>query len=98
MPVFSWGQKRAESLRNPCVLGGGGGAEGTISEVATSPLPSHGLKEGQNCYVSPAFSGDPPKRDKIRSGYLTPGVSGVQRRAELLHNPYVPKDPPKRGQ
>ena len=32
---------------------------GTKSEVATSPLPSQGPKEGQNSYVIPAFSGIP---------------------------------------
>ena len=32
---------------------------GTKSEVAASPLPSQGPKQGRKCYVTPAFSGIP---------------------------------------
>ena len=34
---------------------------GTKSEVAASPLPSPGPTSGQNCYITPAFSGVPRK-------------------------------------
>ena len=57
-PAFSGGQKRAEMLRNPCVLGGPL-KKGTKSKVATS---------GRKCYTTPAFSGVPYKKGKIKSG------------------------------
>ena len=52
-------------------------------------MPSRGPKRGQNCYVTPAFSGVPyAKRvDKIRRGHLTRAFSRAQKRAELLRNP-----------
>ena len=63
--------------------------------MTTSPLPFRGPKRGQNCYVTPTFSGIPNAKrgDKIRSGYLTPAFSGAQKRAELLRNPCVLGDP-----
>ena len=46
-PAFSGGQKREEVLRNPCILEGSPRpSAGTKSEVATSPLPFRGPKEG----------------------------------------------------
>ena len=36
-----------------------------------------------------AFSGVPNKGETIRSGCLTLAFSGAQKRAELLHNPYI---------
>ena len=59
--------------------------------MATSPLPSWGPKRGRNCYVTPAFLGLPNAKlgEKIRSGYPTLAFSGAQKRAELLHNPYM---------
>ena len=39
--------------------------------MAASPLPSRGLTNGRNCYVTLAFLGVPKKGDKIRIGYLT---------------------------
>ena len=117
-PAFSGAHKRAEVLRNPCILGGpqrkgrveneywlpdhcllkgleeGGSATqplrsrgsptpsvGRKSEVATSPLPSRGPRRGRKCYVIPAFSGvpDAKRREKFRSGYLTPAFSAGQR-------------------
>ena len=59
-PAFSRGQKRAEMLRHPCILGGPQCQErGAKSEVVASPLPSWGPKRGRKCYVTPAFSGVP---------------------------------------
>ena len=77
--AFSGAQKKAELLRNPCILGDPQRqARGQKSEVATSPLPSRGPKRGRNCYVTPAFLGIPNAKrgDNIRSGYLTPAFSG----------------------
>ena len=75
---------------------------GRKSEVATSAMPSRGPKRGQNCYVIPACSGilNAKRREKMRSGYLTPAFSGAQKKAELLRNPCILGDPqPKaRGQ
>ena len=61
----------------------------TKSELATSPLPSQGPTNGQDCYVTLAFSGVPNKRDKIRIGYLTAAFSGAHKWAELLRNPCI---------
>ena len=46
--------------------------------LATSPLPSQGPRGGRKCYVTPAFSGVPnaKRREKFRSGYLTPAFWG----------------------
>ena len=59
--------------------------------MAASPLPSRGPKRGQNCYVTPLFSGVPNAKhgEKFRSGCLTPAFSGAQKRAELLRNPSI---------
>ena len=59
--------------------------------MAASPLPSRGPKGGQNCYVTPAFSGvlNTKRGEEIRSGCLTPAFSEAQRRAELLPNPCI---------
>ena len=50
-----------------------------------------GGKRGQNCYITPAFSGVPNAKcgEKIKSGCLTPAFSGAQKRAELLRNPCI---------
>ena len=84
--MFLGAQKSVELLRNPCILGHPR-QRGTKSEVAASPLPSRGPKRGQNCSVTPAFSGVPNKGDKIRSGYLTPAFSGAQKRANRYITP-----------
>ena len=129
-------QKRAESLDNPCILGGpqrqareenqkwlphpcllGGPKEGgsaTLAlhswrsptpsaggkyEVATSLLPSRGPKRGRNCYVTLAFSEVPNTKrgEKLRTGCLTPAVSGAQKRAEVLRNPCILGDPQRQA-
>ena len=102
-PAFSEAQKRAELLRNPCILGDPQcQARGQKSEVASSPLPSRGPKRGRNCHVAPAFTGIPNAKrgEKFRSGYLTLAFSGAQKRAELLRNPCILGDPQRqaRGQ
>ena len=54
--------------------------------MATSPLPLQGPTSGQNCYVTPKFTGVPKQGDKIKSGYLTATFSGAHKWAELLRN------------
>ena len=61
-PAFSGAQKGAEMLCHPCILGDPE-QRGTKSELAASPLPSRGPKRGRKCYVTPAFSGIPNKRE-----------------------------------
>ena len=63
--------------------------EGTNPKLATSPLPSQRPTSGQNCYVSPAFSGLPKKGDKTKSGYISLAFSRAQKWAELLCKPFV---------
>ena len=77
-PAFSGAQKRAEFLRNPCILRDPK-QRGRKSEVATPPLASRGPRRGRNRYVTPAFSGvaNAKPRDKIRSGYLILAFSGA---------------------
>ena len=68
-PLRSWGStnkgtkskvphKWAELLHHPCVLGGPQ-TRGQSQRCPTS---------GQNCYITPAFSGVPKQGDKIKSG------------------------------
>ena len=72
-------------------------AQGSKSEVATSPLPSRGPKRGQKCYVTPASRGSSAKGNKIRSGYITPAFSGAQNWADWLHNPCLLGGPQQWG-
>ena len=75
-PAFLGAQKRAELVRNPCILGGpqrqahgenqNGLPQPCLLGVATSPLPSWGPKRGRKCYVTPALLGAPnAKRGEI---------------------------------
>ena len=64
-PAFPGAQKWAEMLHNPCILGTP--TKGTKSELAASPLPSWGPKNGRKCYTTPAFSGVPSKREQNQS-------------------------------
>ena len=63
--------------------------------MATSPLPSWRPKRGQDCYLTPAFSGIPNTKhgEKTRSDYLTPIFLGAQKGAALLCNPCILGDP-----
>ena len=73
---------------------------GTKSGLATSPLPSRGLKRGCNGYASRAFSGVHNKGDKMRIGCLTPAFSQGQKGAELICHPCILGGPKRqaRGQ
>ena len=98
-PAFSGAQKRAEMLRHPYILRDHQ-QRGTKSQVAASPLPSRGPKEGGNA-MSPLHSrGSPTKGNKIRSGcptaafsgskggqtcYITPAFSGIPNKEEQNH-------------
>ena len=59
--------------------------------MVTSPVPSRGPRRGGTCYVTPAFSEVPnaKRREKFRSGYLTPVFSMAHKRAEVLHKPCI---------
>ena len=46
-----------------------------------------GPKNGRNGYITPAFSGVPTQRDKIKRGYFTLAFSGANMWAEWLHSP-----------
>ena len=75
-PAFSGGQKRAEMLHHPCILGDPQRqARGAKSEVAPNkgeqnqkwlshPCLLGGPKRGRKCYVAPAFSGVPYKGEQ----------------------------------
>ena len=96
-PAFSWNQKKAELLRNYCILGGPqsqarGENQNWVphpcllggpheSGIATSPLPSQVSRTGRRLAVSNAKCGE-----KNKSAYLTHAFSRIQKRAELLRN------------
>ena len=83
-------------LRHLCILGVPE-QRGPKSEVATSPLPSWGLKRGRTCYVTLAFSGSSTNGTKTRSGCLTLAFPGAEKRAEMLRHPCILGDPQQRG-
>ena len=77
--------------------------------MVITPLPSWGLKDGQN-YVTSAFSGVPGKKEKITNGHITSLFSRGGKWAEWLCNirvlvprksavatSLVPSQSPKRG-
>ena len=85
--AFLEAHKWAELACHPCILGcPQRQARGTKSEVAASPEPSWGPKRGRSCYVTPASLGLPnaKRKERIRSGYLTPAFSNAHNGAELL--------------
>ena len=77
--------ERAQMLHHPCILGDLQRKRGTKSELA-------GPTSGWKCYITPAFSGIPKHNgDKIR-------IDGAHKRAEMLHHPYILRDPQQTGQ
>ena len=62
---------------------------GRKSEPDASPPPSPGPKSGQNCYVTPTFSGVPNAKhgEKIRTGCLIPAFSGVPKKGGIATQP-----------
>ena len=77
--AFSGAQKRAEMLHHPCILGG----------PQQRGQNQSGPKRGRKCYVTPAFSAVPNKKDKSKR---------AKKRAEMLHHPYILGGPQQRGQ
>ena len=57
--------------------------------MVTSPPSSWGPKRGQNCDVSPAFSGVSKRGEIIRISCLNPTFAEAQKKAELLRNPCI---------
>ena len=99
-PAFSGAQKRAELLRNPCILGNPKRqARGQHQKWLPHPRILRGPKRGRNCYITPALSGIPIAKlgDKIRSGFLTLAFPGAQKRAELLRNLCILGDPQRQA-
>ena len=101
-PLRSWGPRRGQKC---CVTPGSSGIpkqRGTRSALAATPLSSRGRIRGQKCYVSRVFSGKPKQRGKPKQtniiGSLTPAFPGAQKRAEVLHNPFVLGDPQTKGE
>ena len=71
--------------------------------MATSLLPSRGPTRGRNSGATPALSEVPNAKcgEKIRSGFLTPTISGAEKRAEVLRvlrNPCILRDPQRQAQ
>ena len=54
--------------------------------MAASTLPSWELTNGQNCYVTPAFSRSPKQGNKNRIVYLTPAFSGVPNKGDKIRS------------
>ena len=97
-PMCLLGGPKQGGTATECMRSWGSGKKGTKKIVAASRLPSQGRKRGWYCYVTRGFSGVHKQRDKIRSGCLNPAFLGAQKRAELLHNPYVLGATQTRGQ
>ena len=97
MAAFSGGQKRAELLRNPCILGD---PQRQARGENQKWLPSRGPKRGRNCYVTPAFSAVPNAKrgEKIKIGCLSVVFSGAQKRVEVLRNPCILGGPQRQAQ
>ena len=89
MCLLGWESSRMQGSRSNFTLFGA---------LEKAPLPSPGSKRGRNCYVAPALAGIPKQGDKIRSGCITPALSRVQNRTELLCSPGVSGAPQTRGQ
>ena len=90
-------KKRAEVLRNPCILGC------TKQRGQRQKwLPHHcllkGPKEGGSATPSLHSRGSPTKAGKIRSGYFTPTFLEAPKMAEVLRNPCILRGPQQRGQ
>ena len=73
-------------LHHPCLLGGHK-RRGTKLPVATSPAPSRGPKRGRNCYVTPAFSGVPPKGKLIQIRLPHPYLGGGPKEGGIAPSP-----------
>ena len=78
-----------------CILGGPQ-TRGQNQKVPASHLPARGPARGRKWYVSPALSGVPNKRDKIRSGGLTLAFLGAQKKGAIAARP-VPSRGTTRG-
>ena len=97
-PPFSGAQKRAESLRNPCILGV---PQRQARGENQKWLPSRRTKGGRKCYVTPTFSAVPnaKRREKIKSGGLTLVFSGSKRGRKCYVTPAFSAVPnAKRGE
>ena len=95
-PIFSGAHKRAEVLRNPCILADPQ-TKGTKSEVAASPVPSRGLTRGQKCYVTPAFSGVPSKRGQNQKWLPHPYLLGGPQVGTSATQPLHSRGSPRKG-
>ena len=99
--AFSGAHKRAEMLRNPCILGNlQRQARGTKPEVVPNkqeqnqkwlphPCLPGGPKEGENATSALHSRGSPTKRIKIQRGCHTLAFSEAQKRAEMLCHPCI---------
>ena len=77
-PCVLGGPQKRRQIRSGCLTPAFSGAQKKRRQNQKwlpHPLPSRGPKRGQNCYVTPAFSGVPTRGDKIRIGYLTHAFS-----------------------
>ena len=75
-------------LRDPCILGDPQ-TNGDKIRSRYLTLAFSGAKRGQNCYVSPAFSGSPMKKSENHNWLPHPAFSGAHKWAELLRKPCV---------
>ena len=77
----------------------GSPAKGTKSELATSPLPSRWPTNGQNYYLTPAFSGGPRQRGQNQNWLPHPCLlRGATNGLKLLRNACILRGPQQRGQ
>ena len=89
-PALSGAQERAEMLRHPCIVRGPQPqAREENQKLRAHPFLLGGPKEGEISTSPLAFSGVPNamRGKEMRSGYLTPSISGAQKHRCILGGP-----------
>ena len=92
----SGAQRWMEVLRHHCILGGLQQRE-TKSELAASATPSRVPKSGWKCYVTPAFSGVPNKREQNQNWLPQPCLLGGPKVGGSATSPLHSQGSPTKG-
>ena len=82
--AFSGAQKRAELLRNPCILGG---PQRQARGENQKRLPHPCLLGGRTCYITPAFLGGPQHRGENQKWLPQPRLLGGPKEGGIATKP-----------
>ena len=94
--AFSTDLKRAESLRNPCILGGPE-IKGEKSRTGCLTHAFWGAHKWAEVQHNPYILRVPNKGNEIKIGCLTCAFSGAQEWAKMLCNPCILRGPQTKG-